>query len=247
MKEWRIGCSGFHYDAWKEVFYPKGLPKSKWFEYYFERFDTLELNVTFYRFPQLSMLKNWYDKSPDNFTFAVKAPRSITHYRKFNNCEGIIKDFYETVDSGLQKKAACVLFQMPPTYDYSEEKLDLILSLLDKNFVNVLEFRHVTWWRQDVYDRLTKEDVVFCGMSHPTLPENVIQNTDFVYYRFHGRPKLYHSKYSKKDLQAVVDELNGRRQTKQAYMYFNNTDLGHAIEDAFLIKELAEGKQTAQK
>ena len=85
--KWHIGCSGYHYRDWKEVFYPPGLPQKKWFEYYNSHFDTLELNVTFYRFPQLKFLQNSYDVSSPDFLFTVKEPRLITHYKKFNNCE----------------------------------------------------------------------------------------------------------------------------------------------------------------
>ncbi len=80
MIEWHIGCSGFSYKDWKEVFYPKGIPQRKWFEYYGEHFKTLELNVTFYRFPQVSMLKSWYERSPPDFSFFCK---SATHHHSF--------------------------------------------------------------------------------------------------------------------------------------------------------------------
>ena len=93
MIEWHIGCSGFHYKGWKEVFYPKGVPQRKWFEYYGEYFKTLELNVTFYRFPRVHILKSWYDKSPPDFSFSVKVPRAITHYKKMNDCEKFLTRF----------------------------------------------------------------------------------------------------------------------------------------------------------
>src|SRR5690349_13147184 len=98
--QWHIGCSGFHYKEWKEVFYPKGLPQRKWFDHYCEHFDTIELNVTFYRFPELTSLQNWFHKSPDRFLFSVKAPRLITHYKKFEDCAGLLTDFYTTVRDG---------------------------------------------------------------------------------------------------------------------------------------------------
>src|SRR5205085_9661332 len=97
MQHWWIGCSGFHYKPWKGVFYPEDLPQRKWFEFYAENFKTLELNVTFYRFPQLSFLENWYKKSPDNFRFAVKTPRAITHYKQFVDARKLADDFYETI------------------------------------------------------------------------------------------------------------------------------------------------------
>ena len=102
--KWHIGCSGFHYRDWKEIFYPAGLPQKKWFEYYSSKFDTLELNVTFYRFPQLSFLRNWYEVSPDHFVFTAKAPRLITHYKRFRDCERLLNDFYTTLIAGLDNK-----------------------------------------------------------------------------------------------------------------------------------------------
>ena len=91
--EWQIGCSGFHYKDWKGIFYPDKMPQRQWFEYYSSRFHTLELNVTFYRFPQLPFLENWYAKSPDHFSFAVKVPRLITHYKQFKDSQSLLTDF----------------------------------------------------------------------------------------------------------------------------------------------------------
>ncbi len=102
MAKWWIGCSGLHYKHWKEIFYLHGLPQIKWFNFYSEHFNTLELNVTFYRFPQLSFLKTWYKKSPDTFKFSVKAPRALTHYKKFSGTENLLSDFYSTVKEGLK-------------------------------------------------------------------------------------------------------------------------------------------------
>jgi uncharacterized protein YecE (DUF72 family) len=96
VKHW-VGCSGFHYKHWIDIFYPKGLPQRKWFEYYNQYFNTLELNVTFYRFPQLSFLESWYNRSPDDFCFSVKAPKAITHFKQFNDTQRMVDDFYGTV------------------------------------------------------------------------------------------------------------------------------------------------------
>jgi uncharacterized protein YecE (DUF72 family) len=101
MRKWWIGCSGFYYKEWREKFYPKGLPQRKWFEFYCESFNTVELNVTFYRFPKLEALKGWYQRSPEDFTFTVKAPRLVTHYRRFKNAATNIQQFYERVYDGI--------------------------------------------------------------------------------------------------------------------------------------------------
>jgi uncharacterized protein YecE (DUF72 family) len=220
--EWHIGCSGFHYKDWKGKFYPDGLPQRKWFDYYCEHFKTLELNVTFYRFPQLSFLQNWYGKSPPDFRFAVKAPRAITHYKKFNDTTELITSFYDTINQGLQEKLGPVLFQLPPSFTYDEEKLDRIINSLNPSFKNVLELRHVSWWNDLVYQKLAKHNITFCGMSHPSLPDDVIQNTPIVYYRFHGVPVLYRSPYSKDFLEKIINTVRQNPDTREAWFYFNN-------------------------
>src|SRR5690606_34670156 len=118
---WVIGCSGFHYREWKGVFYPDDLPQRRWFEYYASQFDTLELNTTFYRFPRLKTLQKWYDASPTGFIFSVKAPRLITHYKRFKDSQSLLHDFYSTSRGGLQEKLGPVLFQFPPNMFFTEE------------------------------------------------------------------------------------------------------------------------------
>ena len=93
---YHIGCSGYHYRHWRGIFYPEKLPMRRWFECYSQQFQTLELNVTFYRFPQLAFLENWYAQSPAGFQFAVKAPQLITHYKQFHGVGQLLGDFYTT-------------------------------------------------------------------------------------------------------------------------------------------------------
>lgn len=237
--QWYIGCSGFHYNDWKLKFYPEGLPQKKWFDFYCEHFDTLELNVTFYRFPQLSFLQNWYSKSPAEFRFSVKAPRAITHYKKFNDTADLVLSFYDTINNGLQEKLGPVLFQLPPSFHYDEEKLDKIVNSLDPSFNNVVELRHVSWWRDDVYKTLADHNITFCGMSHPSLPNDVIQNTSSIYYRFHGVPNLYRSLYSVDFLQKVVDAVKLNPAVKQGWFYFNNDYDAIGVINAKEMLELA--------
>ncbi len=189
MVQWHIGCSGFYYKHWKEIFYPKDVPQRMWFDFYCRHFKTLELNVTFYRFPQLFMLKKWYDSSPPDFSFSVKAPKLITHFKKLNDCEKLISDFYNTVQEGLKEKAGCFLFQFAPRYNYTPEKLEKIMHSLDPAFPNVVEFRHNSWWNEEVYKTLKKHHISFSGMSHPLLPETIVTNTSLLYYRMHGVPE----------------------------------------------------------
>lgn len=232
---WHIGCSGFHYKHWKGTFYPENLAQSKWFDYYCRFFNTLELNVTFYRFPRLSFLQNWYLKSPPGFHFAVKAPRVITHYKQFSGTVDMTSDFYHTVGDGLSEKLGCVLFQMPPRFSFSEERLDKIIRSLDNSYPNVLEFRHQTWWREDVYNKLGDHNISFCGMSHPVLPSEVITNTSLLYYRLHGREQLYASNYNENQLASLVNKIKKEKNTTDAYIFFNNDINTFAVYNGLLM------------
>lgn len=235
--QWRIGCSGFHYREWKEMFYPPDTPQRKWFDYYCTRFNSLELNFTFYRFPQLVLLENWYDKSPASFNFAVKAPRLITHYRQFTEVRPLMDDFYGVIKEGLKEKLGPVLFQFHPKMTFSEDKLQEIVEQLDPACTNVLEFRDTSWWREDVYRKCSSHKAIFCSMSHPKLPDEVIINNSIAYYRFHGVPVLYKSEYPEKFLDTVVHSIEENKKVKEAYLYFNNTAKGAAIKNALYLQQ----------
>ncbi len=237
-EDWHIGCSGFYYKDWKGRFYPDNLPQRDWLDYYCRHFETLESNVTFYRFPQLTFLQSWYKRTPEEFRFAIKAPRLITHYKKFLDTNSLLEDFYNTVQRGLAEKLKCVLFQLPPSIPYNEEVLQRIIDALDSNYPNVLEFRHASWWREEVYEMLGKHNITFCGMSHPDLPAEVIVNTPMVYYQMHGSTKLYGSSYTGEELQALVKAIEVYPKVEDVYIYFNNDMHGHAIENANRLKEM---------
>ena len=238
IKKWFIGCSGFAYKEWKEVFYPQGLPQSKWFDYYTQHFNTLELNVTFYRFPTLKSLQAWYDKAPDGFVFSAKVPRWITHYRRFEETERMLGDFYGLLKDGLKEKMGVVLFQLPGKFAYSTEKLHKIIAQLDYSFTNVIEFRNEGWWRKDVMQLLKKNNIGFCGVSFPKLPDDAVINTTMPYYRFHGVPKLFYSQYSKAFVKKIYEQLATKKSAKTIYVYFNNTATQAAINNARYLQTL---------
>jgi uncharacterized protein YecE (DUF72 family) len=237
QKQWHIGCSGFHYKEWKEFFYPPKLPQSKWFDHYAQQFNTLELNVTFYRFPQLKFLENWYNKSPEGFSFSAKVPRLITHYKQFKETTSMTNDFYNTIRLGLREKLGSVLFQLPPQLQYSDEALEKIISNINPEFTNVVEFRHPSWWKKKIYKQLQQNNIIFCGHSYPKLPEDVVVNNKVAYYRFHGVPVLYKSSYSNKFLKEVAETLQASK-SKTNFIYFNNTWGTSAINNALFIQKL---------
>src|SRR5438552_2755153 len=128
MIKFNIGCSGYYNRHWKGIFYPKKLPQNKWFEFYCQQFNSVELNSTFYKLPSEKGLQTWFNKSPDDFTFSVKAPRLITHFKKFNDCKRLINDFYSACEKGLGHKLGCILFQLPPSIIFNENNLSQITS-----------------------------------------------------------------------------------------------------------------------
>lgn len=238
MMKYIIGCSGFHYKHWKGKFYPADLAIKKWFEYYGKHFQTLELNVTFYRFPTPAMLREWYEHAPANFSFSVKVPRSITHFKKLNDTSRMISDFYLLISEGLQEKLGCVLFQFPPNFSYNDLHLTRILKSVNHSFKNVVEFRHQSWWNEAAIRQLGEKNIAFCGMSHPDFPNQLICNTSHLYYRMHGSQQLYTSDYTQDELAALVDKIQQFKQIKSAYIYFNNDVDGFAPRNALTMVDL---------
>lgn len=238
MRTTHVGCSGYHYRHWRGLFYPEKLPVRRWFEYYSQQFATLELNNTFYRFPQLAFLENWYQQAPAGFQFAVKVPQLITHFKQFHGAGPLLADFYNTCTLGLREKLGPVLFQLPPRLAYDAERLARMLAALDPAFVNVLEFRHPSWWQAAVYEALRQQGVVFCGQSHPLLPDAVVTTAPTLYYRFHGVPDLYASPYADEFLQQKAADVAAAPGVAQAYLYFNNDIGGSAIGNARTLRAL---------
>jgi uncharacterized protein YecE (DUF72 family) len=161
-----------------------------------------------------------------------------------NDCEKLLSDFYQTVQEGLKEKTGCVLFQFPPKYNYTEGRLAKIISSLDKAFSNVVEFRHTSWWNEEAYKELGKNKISFSGMSHPLLPDTVIDNTSLFYYRMHGASQLYQSPYTTLQLKKIIKEIKSSNKIKKAFIYFNNDIGGNAIKNAKEMIEIAE-KETS--
>ena len=130
-----------------------------------------------------------------------------------------------------------VLFQLPPKYVYTNERLELIVKSMHKEFKNVIEFRDASWWTPEVLTRLKKENLIFCGIDYPGLPNDAIITDKTVYYRFHGRPRLYYSVYRKKDLKTVADAILANGKVSKAYIFFNNTATQAAIKNATSLKK----------
>ena len=232
-----IGCSSYANRSWTGVFYPEELTSKQMFEYYCTQFDTFEINATFYKTPTTRVMQNWFDRSPAEFVYSVKAPKTITHINKFIDCENEIANFYEVCKKGLREKLGCILFQLPPSYSYSDERLETILTQLDANYDNVVEFRHASWWIPSVYEAFQYAGVTFCNVSYPNLPSTFVSTSKVAFVRLHGVPKLFYSEYSDYELSVVVNQLT-TLDFEKVFIYFNNTAGVAGAPDALALKEL---------
>lgn len=226
------------YREWKEIFYPAKLAQKNWLAYYATQFDTFELNSSFYKFPEATSLKKFYDQTPDNFSVSLKVPRLITHYKQMKDCASLLDDFYNAVECGLKEKVGCVLFQFPPKFSYTEERFQLLATSLKPGFKNVAEFRHESWFDSKLIEAFQSENIIVSGLSHPILPgkQEIIQNNKIIYYRFHGIPKLFYSKYTDDTLKQFYEQMRQKVNVDSVYVYFNNTASLAAIENALKLK-----------
>lgn len=239
MKLW-IGCSGWQYRHWKGRFYPAELPLKQWFPYYAQRFHTVEINNSFYRFPRLGNAQAWYAAAPHGFKFSIKVNRAITHMRLFRHTRRMILDFYSIADA-LDDKMGCLLFQLPSRLSYKPDTLARILDQLDARRPNVLEFRHASWWIPEVFDELRRRGVSFCSISAVDLPDSMIATASTAYVRFHGRGSGYGDDYSTRALSAWANKIRNSG-AKNVWVYFNNDANAYAVKNARKLIELFEGQ-----
>ncbi|WP_447640755.1 MULTISPECIES: DUF72 domain-containing protein [Chitinophagaceae] len=231
-----IGTSGYSYPYWKNRFYPDKLPSASWLTYYATQFNTLELNNTFYRFPSIDSLKRSADRTPDHFVFSVKVPKLITHTKRLIGVKDTIKEFTDIAQNGLGDKLACILYQMPPSYSFSMERMMDVIDQLSFDKRNVIEFRHISWWQTDVYESLSKHGINFCSVSYPHLPSDCIVTGSFLYRRMHGIPDLFQSPYSEKELIKLYEQLPTE---KDAFIFFNNTTFESGYKNAYFLQQYA--------
>lgn len=233
-----VGTSGFSYNHWQSVFYPEGLSKAKWLEFYATHFNTVELNNTFYRLPSEAAFEKWRNTTPDNFVFAVKVSRFITHIKR-------LKDIAEPLETFLSRarilgeKLGSLLYQLPPGMHRNDERLESFLSILPEGLRHVFEFRHQSWLVDEVFSLLRKYNAGFCVFDMPDMTCPLIATADYAYIRFHGSTGLYWSCYSDDELKSWARRLAGLAANLQTiYIYFNNDAGGYALQNAVTLRGL---------
>lgn len=235
----RIGCSGFLYDHWKGVFYPEGIPKKKWLEYYCANFSTVELNATFYGVPDKETFLKWLKETPAGFVFSLKGSRFITHTKKLKACVEPLEVFFSRA-AGLKEKLGVILWQLPPSLKADPARLAEFLELLRAfKLRNAFEFREKTWVSKKVISLMERENACICMADWPEFLNDLPVTADFVYIRRHGKGGSYATSYSQDELR--LDALRIRkylRQKKDVFIYFNNDAFGYAPADALSLKKL---------
>jgi len=235
-----IGCSGFYNNDWKGSLYPEDAKSKDFLTLYSQEFNSVEINSTFYRKPTVKTLLKWADETPDDFKFFIKIPKTISHEKRLEDCKEEISEFCIHIQSYLKEKLSGFLYQFPPSFKNTEENIDLILNNLDSNYLNVIEFRHESWWRDEIFNLLKENNLIFSGVSFPgNLPEDVIVNhPDILYYRLHGKPVLYKSEYSEEFLDNLAKKIKSEQ--KKVFIFFNNTWGTAAIKNSLYLKKILE-------
>lgn len=235
-----IGTSGWNYDHWKGCFYPESIRKDDWFRYYSGVFDTVEINNSFYKLPSRSAFEKWYRNSPENYTFAVKANRYITHMKKLKDPEEPVSNFMDNI-TALKDKLGPVLFQLPPGWNRNYERLESFVKALPDKYRYTFEFRNESWWNDDIIDLLRRNNIAFCifDLDGKISPKEV--TADFVYIRLHGPNGAYRGRYGRRGLSGWAGAINSwKAQGSDIYCYFDNDENAYAALDAADLMDMME-------
>jgi len=246
-RHYYIGTSGWHYEHWRDRFYPEKLSKDKWLEFYAGHFATVELNNSFYRLPSESAFATWHNSSPANFTFAVKVSRFITHIKRLKDTEEAVENFV-TRAKILEEKLGPLLYQLPPNLHRNDELLESFLSALPREMKHVFEFRHQSWLEEKVFEILHKYNIGLCVFDMPAVSCPLAATTDFAYIRFHGSSGLYFSCYSDEELADWAKKLaNLATNLKAVYIYFNNDAEAFAVRNAMTLRNYLQNRERTSK
>jgi uncharacterized protein YecE (DUF72 family) len=212
-----VGTSGYSYKEWRGSFYPERLSPKEMLSYYAERFKAVELNNTFYRLPQPEMVESWKAQVPRDFRFTMKASQGITHFRRLKDAAGATRLMLEKV-AAFEDRLGAVLFRMPEDFKKDLARLETFLKALPADTPTVFEFRHESWFDDEVLGLLRSHKRVLCVSDRDEMPMDHIDKTaDWGYVR------LRRVKYSDADLKGWIKRIKAQK-WKDTYVFFKHED-----------------------
>jgi uncharacterized protein YecE (DUF72 family) len=235
----RIGCSGWNYPHWRGLVYPRGLPPRRWLAYYATMFDTVEVNSTFYRLAKPQAVEAWVRDTPDDFVFAVKASRYLTHMKRLRDMEAGIRRFYDAIAPLAESpKLGPVLWQLPERETADLDRLAAALDVLPAG-MHCFEFRHPSWFSEPVLDLLRWHGVALAIGDHPARPwQPWTLTTGWGFVRFHYGHRGRRGNYSESELVDRAERVTALAQDGDMYVYFNNDWEAFAVRNALRLREL---------
>jgi uncharacterized protein YecE (DUF72 family) len=233
MPRVRIGCSGWNYQDWRERVYPKGMGTGRWLEHYATLFDTVEVNSTFYRLASRDAVARWVEQTPTDFLFTVKASRYMTHIKRLATIEQGAGRFFERIEPLVESgKLGPVVWQLPRNFHRDVERLAGALNALPPGR-HCFEFRHPSWFVDDVYELLRRHGASLVIGDHPERPFQSYEHTaDWTFLRLHHGRRGRRGNYSDAELEAWAERIEDWRPSIDVFVYFNNDWEGFAVQNA---------------
>lgn len=234
----RIGTSGWEYAGWRGRFYPRELPRDRWFEHYAGHFETVELNATFYRLPDRRVFAAWARAAPPGFRYAVKASRYLTHVKRLAAPEEPLARLWSRAEA-LGPHLGPMLYQLPPRWRPNPGRLAAFLAAVPAGRDQALELRDARWYGREILEAIAAEGVALCLHDMPGSGRVLEPTGGLVYVRFHGAGERYGGSYSSQRLTAWADRLaRWATEGRDVWAYFNNDIGGHAVVDADRLRAL---------
>jgi len=231
-----IGTSGWHYEHWRGPFYPDRFASDRMLSFYAERFNTVELNNTFYRLPPAGAAELWKKSTPPGFLFAVKGSRFITHMKKLRDPELAVERFFDRI-RGLGKKLGPIVFQLPPFWAVDAKRLKDFLKVLPKPRRYAFEFRHPSWNTPEVYKILSSHNAALCIFELAGVQSPIDVTADFTYIRLHGPGGKYQGSYDDRALTSWARRIE-KWNLPASYIYFDNDEAGYAPRNAARLRQI---------
>jgi uncharacterized protein YecE (DUF72 family) len=228
-----IGTSGYNYPEWRGTFYPEKFATNRMLAYYAERFNTVEVNYTFYKMPTETLLGGWAAGTPDGFTFTLKAPRRITHDSRLRDCEGLTQAFCRTAAT-LGPKLGVLLFQLPPNFKRNDDVFNAFLDTLPHGARVAFEFRHESWHDGAVFAAMRARNLALCIADSEKMSTPVVGTADYSYFR------LRDEGYQPADIARWATVIAGLPHATDAYVYFKHEEQGKGPEFARLLMQTLE-------